>query len=90
MKKLYFKIITLFLLILPFSALANDMKTGDMYFEAEDYASAFEYYLSAAEKDNNSSAQNRLGTMYEKGLGVKLNNDKALEWYMKAAKNLNL
>jgi len=46
------------------------------------------YYLIAANKGN-SAAQNNIGVMYEKGLGVPKNNVKALKWYRKAAEQGN-
>ena len=49
-----------------------------------EYDTAMNYYLIAA-KRGNSAAQNNIGLMYEKGLGVPKSKVKALKWYRKAA-----
>ena len=46
-----------------------------------------EYYKLSADQDN-SSAQEYLAILYEKGLGVEQSNEKAKEYYRKAAAHL--
>ncbi|MBR9829758.1 MAG: sel1 repeat family protein [Oceanospirillales bacterium] len=48
------------------------------------YKVEFDRLLPLAEQ-NDGSAQNRIGEMYEFGYGVTRNNDAAIEWYRKAA-----
>jgi TPR repeat protein len=59
-------------------------KMGKAARASEDYSTAMNYYLIAANKGD-SRAQNNIGVMYEKGLGVPKSKAKALKWYRKAA-----
>ncbi len=56
---------------------------GSIYFVREDYDSAAPHLESAAE-EGYANAQFFLGRMYEDGLAVKKNTDKAIELYKKA------
>ena len=51
---------------------------------AEDASRAAAYFKTLAEQDW-SVAQNRLGEMYEAGLGVTRDLDTAMSWYQRAA-----
>ena len=58
---------------------------GKAYYDAEQYDKAVPMLQAAAEKGH-KKAQYRLGRCYDKGNGVKEDNKKAYEWYMKSAK----
>jgi len=53
-------------------------------YHAEDYKSAFNYFLKAADQGH-AGAQNALGVMYAKGMGVVQNDNQAVYWLRKAA-----
>jgi hypothetical protein len=70
-------------------AVAADKATGlvqkGMKYQAEgNYSEAFVCFYEAT-KQNDTIAYNRLGELYEKGLGVEKNIDMAIKWYEKAA-----
>jgi hypothetical protein len=71
-----------------FPALQNkgtgSVQKGMVYQEAGNYSEAFICFYEAA-KQNDLIAHNRLGELYEKGLGVEKNINMALKWYEKAA-----
>jgi len=71
-------------LVLSLPALSGDFKTGDNAFARGDYARALREWKVVAKKGN-AAAQFNLGLMYEKGLGVNLENKEAAKWYLKAA-----
>jgi hypothetical protein len=54
-------------------------------YKNEDYAKAFNYFEIAATKQNLPTAMRNLGTFYRLGLGVKVDDKKAFEWYKKSA-----
>ena len=58
---------------------------GKKLYDAEQYDKAVPMLQAAADKGQ-KKAQYRLGRCYDKGHGVKENNQKAFEWYMKSAK----
>ncbi|GHT39463.1 hypothetical protein AGMMS49965_05530 [Bacteroidia bacterium] len=60
---------------------------GNQYFNRRDYNKAKEAYLKSAGQGGPEAAksQNRLGYMYEKGLGVLQNWAEAEKWYYKSA-----
>ena len=49
-----------------------------------DYAEAFKWYKKA-EEQGNTGAQNNLGQMYDRGLGIPRDYAEAFKWYKKAA-----
>ena len=49
-----------------------------------DYAEAFKYFYKAAE-DGQGMAMLELAKLYENGIGVSTNKEKAIEWYRKCA-----
>ena len=55
----------------------------EIYEKMEDYAAAINIYREYAESGE-ERAQEQLGRIYEKGIGVKRNYDLALKWYLKA------
>ena len=57
---------------------------GKSYYSQGNYEEALKYYKAAAVQKH-SKAQYALGYMYEKGLGVQQSDEKAVEWYQKAA-----
>jgi hypothetical protein len=86
-----FSVLGLFSKFFPsykFSALQNkgtgSVQKGMLYQEANNYSEAFICFYEAA-KQNDMIAHNRLGELYEKGLGVEKNINMALKWYEKAA-----
>jgi tetratricopeptide (TPR) repeat protein len=62
----------------------GSVQKGMLYQEAGNYSEAFICFYEAA-KQNDMIAHNRLGELYEKGLGVEKNINMALKWYEKAA-----
>ena len=58
---------------------------GKKLYDQELYKEAVPKLQAAADKGQ-KKAQYRLGRCYDKGHGVKENNQKAFEWYMKSAK----
>jgi TPR repeat protein len=65
-------------------ALAGPFEDGMAAFKRGDWAKAAALLQPLAEAGN-PEAQEKLGLLYERGDGVKLDNRKAFEWYMKAA-----
>ena len=57
---------------------------GKSYYDREKYSEAVPKLKAAAEKGHNK-AQYRLGRCYDKGLGVKEDDQAAFNWYMKSA-----
>ena len=64
-----------------------ELKEANKALDNEDYQRAFNIYKYLAEKDN-AEAQYRLGSLYDFGIGVKQDKDKALMWFSRAHKNL--
>lgn len=66
------------------------LEMGNAYFDGMgvecDFKQAMEYYLHPS-LANNVDAQKKLGFIYEAGLEVKVDHDKAREYYQKAADN---
>ena len=54
--------------------------------EANDYETAFNEFLLLA-KEGNAEAQNRIGMMYQGGMGVPQDPEEALKWYQKSAED---
>jgi TPR repeat protein len=73
-------------LLLGFSACTDPKLKADAAFESKDYLSALPLYERSAARGNRD-AQNRLGQIYEQGLGLPRNYDKSEEWYRRAAES---
>lgn len=54
--------------------------------EANDYETAFNEFLVLAEAGN-TEAQNKIGMMYQRGIGIPQDPAEALKWYHKAAED---
>lgn len=63
----------------------EDIEKGDRAFKAKDYPAALQSYQEAA-KAGSPAAENDLGYLYEKGLGVEKDTAQALAHYRAAAK----
>jgi TPR repeat protein len=61
----------------------------DYHHEKQQYDKALAWYLLAA-RENNSTAQNNIGTLYYNGTGVPENYLCALKWYLKAAERIDM
>jgi len=79
-------IIALMALALSAPPVLAGMKEAKAAYDAKDYKTAFEEYLPLAEAGN-ADAQYWIGYIYRYGLGRKQNYKKAVEWFIKAAKN---
>ena len=79
------RLIIIFVLVFAHNALAGDFEDGAAAYEREDYATAIVKFRSSAQQGN-AIAQNNLGFMYEKGLGVAQDYAEAMRWYQLAAK----
>ena len=62
----------------------NYLYLGRLYDSNENYKEAYKNYNIAA-INGNARAQHNLGVLYENGSGAQEDNNKALEWYLKAA-----
>ncbi|GLQ90238.1 tetratricopeptide repeat protein [Dyella flagellata] len=65
-------------------ACAADFMEGVYALGRHDYAAAFAVFMPLAQ-NGDTSAQLKLGTMYQYGYGVPVDNHSAFEWYQKAA-----
>jgi TPR repeat protein len=65
-------------------ALAADYDKGIEAYESGDFKTALVEWTPLAEQGN-AKAQDKLGIMYDKGLGVLENDRTASSWYVKAA-----
>jgi uncharacterized protein len=73
-----------FVLALPVAAQA-DFSTGLRAYKDGAYKTAFQSWKELAESGN-AKAQNNLGILYRKGLGVEKDSTEAFKWYKMAAK----
>ena len=64
--------------------MAADFADGVAAYHAEDYETAFEIWLPLAEEGDNA-AQYNIGILYQFGLGVTQDVQKAVDWYHKSA-----
>ena len=64
--------------------LEQQFQQGLTAYEQSNYQTAFKLWLPLAEQGD-AQAQGGLGMMYERGLGVKQDDFKAVNWYRKAA-----
>lgn len=63
---------------------------GCIYLERKDFQSAEKNYLKALKKSLINEAGFQLGVIYENGLGLEKDIDKAIEYYKKGAAGLNM
>ena len=75
-----------FILVLSFSAHARNYNEGFLAAESGDFKSAVQQWGPLAEQGH-AAAQFNLALLYHSGMGVDLNEAKAVEWYTKSAKN---
>jgi TPR repeat protein len=73
-----------FLTVAP--VFADDMKDGIMAFHQKDYKTALKKWKPLAQ-EGNLTAQNNLGVIFNRGLGVKRNPEEAVKWFNMAAMN---
>jgi tetratricopeptide (TPR) repeat protein len=66
----------------------NPLALGKQFFDEGRYDLAIKMYEMGA-KNNNTECYNRLGGMYVDGLGVGINDDKAIEFFKKSAEGGN-
>jgi TPR repeat protein len=62
---------------------AAELKTGDTYYQSQNYAQAMQWYQKAADLGN-ADAMCDIGILYQNGLGVEQNYATALAWFRKA------
>ena len=82
MRKIVF---TFLMLMFTFPVYADSFIDGVDAYKRGDFKMAVEKWTIAAQ-DGNAYAQNNLGTMYEGGIGVELNNIEASKWFKIAEK----
>lgn len=63
----------------------SDLDAGNRAFDEEDYVKAFGLLLPYAEMGD-AVAQCRVAHMYQVGVGTVVDGQKAVEWYLKAAR----
>lgn len=78
------RITLVLLLCMVFSIARADFQTGLSAYEKGDYGVALKIWQPLA-KLGDVQAQNKLGIMHDLGLGVPLNNEKAMKWFGRAA-----
>ena len=79
-----FKILCIFTLFLfSFSAFADNAREGMRLFEAGKYQQAMTYFMKE-DAQKNPAVINRIGYMYDYGLGVEKNRQISFQWYKKA------
>ena len=66
-----------------------DYCLGCIYFEKKKFSIAYKYYLKAIKDPLINEAGFQLGVIYENGLGVEIDKDKAIEYYKMGAAGLN-
>lgn len=80
-KKIIFGFIALTIGLLA----SQDYAEGMKYYDTKQYDKAFHIILKVSKEGVNKAAQYRLGEMYEKGLGTKVDYKESAHWYKKAA-----
>jgi TPR repeat protein len=78
------KIVLLIMAVLLSACEKADFETAHREFKAGNYDDALSQLKILAE-NGDAKAQNNLGYMYLKGIGVEINHRKAFNWYRKAA-----
>ncbi len=61
------------------------VKLGQKALEKGDYNAAYQHWMPLAQRGV-KEAQNKVGVLYEQGLGVPMDLSKAVKWYTRAAK----
>lgn len=79
------KLLCILVLLFSVSGLAGDFEEGVKAYDTENYKKAFTFLLPFA-KQGNAEAQFKLGYILEADQGVQKNEQEALEWYKKSAK----
>jgi TPR repeat protein len=74
----------LILFIIYSAQIQADYDSANVALKAGDYEIAFNEFQSLAEAGN-AEAQNKLGMMYQRGIGIPQDPAEALKWYRKAA-----
>ena len=67
-----------------------DYCLGCIYFEKKKFSIAYKSYLKAIKDPLINEAGFQLGVIYENGLGVEIDKDKAIEYYKMGAAGLNM
>ncbi|MDH3743106.1 MAG: sel1 repeat family protein, partial [Hyphomicrobiales bacterium] len=65
-------------------SIAEPYQSGQDAFERKDYKKALKIWWALADKGDRR-AQSNVAWLYDKGLGVRENNDLALMWYIRSA-----
>jgi len=77
-------LITAFLVLLPYAAVAGPFDDGVAAYDRKDYQRAYEIWRPLAQQGH-ASAQFLLGLVYDAGTGVPEDDAEAVNWYRKAA-----
>jgi TPR repeat protein len=81
------KIVLIFLIVMiALPVYADNFKDGIDAYKRGDFKTALKNWTIAAQ-NGNAYAQNNLGTMYESGIGVELDNVEACKWFKIAGKS---
>jgi uncharacterized protein len=75
---------SLLLVAMAGSAIAGPLEDAKAAYDKDDYATALRLFRSLSDQGN-ALAQQRLGAMYERGLGVTEDYAEAVRWYRRAA-----
>ena len=75
---------TLFMIFLFSTLVQADYDSANAALKAGDYEIAFNEFQSLAEAGN-AEAQNKIGMMYQRGIGIPQDPAEALKWYRRAA-----
>ena len=88
--KLTFLLALTFLFLFSGSSVVfgDDLQDGWDAYQKQDYKTAYKLIAPLAEQGN-ASAQNYLGFMYHKGLGVLQDHQEAVKWLLKSAEQKN-
>ena len=73
-----------FILIGSTLAFADNVEEGNHLYNAGKYQEALTFFMKP-DAVNNPATMNRIGYLYDEGLGVEKNRIEALKWYKKAA-----
>lgn len=62
----------------------ENLQDGVTAFDNEEFSKSYDLLLPLAE-EGNATAQCYIASMYQGGLGIPLDSNKAIEWYLKSA-----